>query len=221
MLFRSGDSKGGKTWPRFVGTIPQQIAALKAQLDTAKAPETRASLQRRLKIQEQYKLATDVIRPTPPGVTLNDRMTLFRGGREIDIEFIGRAHTGGDIVVYLPKERVLIGGDIVSTNPSNMGDGYVGDWIQTLENMKKLDFDVVLPGHGPAFREKERIDWWEEYLKDFWAQVQEMKRQGVSVDDAAKRIDMRKHAAHYASITAVGVDRDAVLGAYEVLDGTR
>ncbi len=217
----AGDSKGGKTWPRFVGTIPQQVVTLVAQLDTAKAPENRAALQRRLKIQEQYKLATDVIRPTAPTVTLNDRITLFRGGREIDIRFIGRAHTGGDVVVFLPREKVLIGGDLVSTNPSNLGDAYAGDWLQTLENMKKLDWDILLPGHGQPIREKERLDHWADYLRDFWAQVQELKKQGVSVDDAARRIDMRKQAAHYPNITAVGVDRDAVLGAYEVLDGAR
>ena len=216
-----GDSKGGKTWPRFVGSVPAQIAALKAQLDTAKAPDVKASLQRRLKIQEQYKLATDIITPTPPTVTFKDKIRLFRGGKEIDLIFLGRAHTGGDIVVYLPQEKVLIGGDIVSTQTSNLGDAYAGDWIQTLENMKKLDFDILLPGHGPAFKEKERLDYWEDYLKDFWAQVQAMKKQGVSVDDAAKRIDMRKQAVHYPNITAVGVDRDAVLGAYEVLDGLR
>ena len=217
----AGDSRGGKTWPRFVGTIPQQIAALQAQIDTAKAPDTKAALQRRLKIQEQYKLATDVVRPTPPTVTLEDRITLFRGGREIDIRFIGRAHTGGDVVVFLPQEKILIGGDLVSTNPSNLGDGYAGEWIQTLENLKKLDFTILLPGHGPALKDRAPIDSWEDYLKDFWAQVQELKKQGVSVDDAAKRIDMRKQAAHYPSITSAGVDRDAVLGAYEVLDGLR
>jgi glyoxylase-like metal-dependent hydrolase (beta-lactamase superfamily II) len=204
-----------------VGSVPQTIAQIKAQIDTAKSPETKAALQRRLKVQEQYKLATDVIRPTPPNVTLKDKMTLFRGGREIEILYLGRAHTAGDVVVYLPQQKILIGGDVVSTQTSNLGDAYAGDWPQTLENLKKLDFDVVLPGHGPAFTDKARIDWWEEYLKDFWTQVQAMKKQGVSVDDAAKRIDMRKHAAHYPNITSVGVDRDAVLGAYEVLDGTR
>ena len=44
---------------------------------------------------------------TPPNVTLVDRMTLFRGDREIRLLYLGRGHTGGDVVVYLPKERVL------------------------------------------------------------------------------------------------------------------
>jgi cyclase len=206
---------------RFVTNAVQQIATLRAQLDTAKSPETRAALERRIAVQEAYKRATDAVRPTPPNVTINQRMTLHHGGREIRIEFLGRGHTGGDVIVYLPRERVLIGGDLVSTQPSNMTDGYVPDWIETLDRLKQLDFDVVLPGHGPPFREKERIDWWQAYLKDFWSQVTKLHDQKVSVDDAAKRVDMRAHASHYPNITAVGADRDAVAAAYGLLEGKR
>jgi glyoxylase-like metal-dependent hydrolase (beta-lactamase superfamily II) len=161
------------------------------------------------------------VRPTPPTVTLDHRLTLFRGSREIRLEFFGRGHTGGDVVVYLPAERVLITGDLLSTGIPYMGDGYVPDWIETLERLEELEFDVVLPGHGQAFREKERIAYFKAYLVDFWTQVAQLHRAGVAAEEAARRIDMRAHASHYPAIRAAGVDLHAVLGAYEVLAGER
>jgi len=220
-MLATGGSLRSRSHQRFIETLPQQIAALRASLDTARSAEGRAAIERRLHIQENYKIATDAVRPTPPTVTMDHRLTLHRGRREIRLEFFGRGHTGGDIVVYLPQERVLITGDLLPAALPYMGDGYVPDWIETLAKLKELEFDVVLPGHGTPFREKERIDNLQAYLADFWAQVVRLRTAGATAEEAAQRIDMRAHAAKYASIQGVGVDLHAVLAAYEVLAGTR
>jgi cyclase len=220
-MLANGTSLKGPTYPRFIGALPQQIAALRAQLDTATTPQSRAALEQRIRIQESYRLATQNVRPTPPTVTFNRRLTLNRGGREIRIEFFGRGHTGGDVVVYLPRERVLIAGDLIGMATNFMGDGYVPDWIETLQRLKELDFDVILPGHGQPLRGKERLDYFQAYLQDFWAQVTKLEKEGASIEEAARRIDMRAHASHYPAIQSVGADRDAVAAAYGLLDGTR
>jgi glyoxylase-like metal-dependent hydrolase (beta-lactamase superfamily II) len=123
--------------------------------------------------------------------------------------------------VYLPGERILITGDLLSAGIPYMGDGYVPDWIETLERLKELDFEFVLPGHGQAFRGKERIDQLQAYLADFWNQITLLHRQGLAPEEAAARIDMRSHSDNYPSIRAIGVDLHAVLGAYEILSGAR
>jgi glyoxylase-like metal-dependent hydrolase (beta-lactamase superfamily II) len=217
----TGASLRGPGYQRFIGGLPQQIATLRAQLDTATTPATRAELQRRLRIQENYRAATDAVRPVPPTVSFDSRLTLFRGGREIRLLFFGRGHTGGDVVVHLPRERVLITGDLLTAGLSYMGDAFVPDWIETLERLKRLQFDTILPGHGQSFTQKERIDHFQAYLADFWTRVTELHRANVSAEDAARRIDMRNHAANFPSIRAVGVDLDAVRRAYEVLSGAR
>jgi glyoxylase-like metal-dependent hydrolase (beta-lactamase superfamily II) len=217
----SGASVRGRSYERFLGSLPHQIADLKARLDTTRESESRAALERQIRIQENYKLATDAVRPVSPTITMNQRMTLIRGGRLIHLEFLGRGHTGGDIVVYLPAERVLITGDLLTAGIPYMGDGYVPDWIETLERLKRLQFDVVLPGHGQAFRERERIDYLQSYFADFWSQVVSLHRAGVPAPEAAAQIDMRSHANHFPNIRTIGVDIDAVLGAYEVLSGAR
>src|SRR5205814_247658 len=78
-MLASGASKSGVTWARFVAPLPTQIAALEAQLDTTKSASDRAGLERRIRIQQAYKEATDAIRPVPPSITLDSRLTLQLG----------------------------------------------------------------------------------------------------------------------------------------------
>jgi glyoxylase-like metal-dependent hydrolase (beta-lactamase superfamily II) len=156
-------------------------------------------------------------------VTLKNSMTLYRGGREIQLLSFGRGHTGGDVVVYLPKEKVLAAGDLLWAGaPGFMGDGYLAEWADTLEELKKLDVEAVIPGHGEvivgAVAARERITVMQAYLRDLWKKAGEMKTRGVSAADAAKQIDMTSHKTGYPQITAAGVDPRAVTRIYQVLD---
>jgi glyoxylase-like metal-dependent hydrolase (beta-lactamase superfamily II) len=155
----------------------------------------------------------------PPTVTLADHLTLYRGSREIRLLFLGRGHTGGDVVVYLPKERAVITGDLLVEGTSYIGDAFIRDWLQTLDRLRAIDFDVVLPGHGQAFRGKAKIDHFQAYLRDFWAQAEAQHARGVPAEQAAAAIDMRKHAPNYPAITAPGVSWHGVARVYEELEG--
>ena len=154
----------------------------------------------------------------PPGTTLSERMTLFRGGREIRLLFFGRGHTGGDVVVHLPAERVLITGDLLLPGLPFMGDGFPVDWVETLEELKALAFDVVIPGHGRPFSDRDRIDDLQSYLRDLWERTSEAYSQGLTPDQAAERIDLSDHSATYASLAGPGVPLPAVVRIYELLE---
>ena len=212
-----GSSLRGAGYDRYIGTVPGTIARLQQQRDTTKDAAARASLNQRIATQEEFKRQTDTIRATPPTVSFDHTMTLYRGGREIRLYFVGRAHTGGDVFVFLPKERVLVSGDALQSGLPFMGDGFFADWPETLEKLKALDFDVVLPGHGAPFRDRNRITYLQEYMRDFWVKVQEQRRLGATAEEASRRIDMRSHAAHFPGITAAGADIDGVRRAYELL----
>lgn len=215
----AGDSMRGRAYDSFVGGLPGQIAQLKQRIAAATDAGERTKLQQQLAVTENHLTNTKAVKATPPTVTLSQSMTIHRGGREIRLLFLGRGHTGGDVVVYLPKERVLSTGDLLTFGTSFLGDAYFTDWIETLERVKGLEFDVVLPGHGEAFRGKDKFEHWQAYLRDFWSQAQKLQKAGVSVEDAAKQIDMRAHAAHYPAITSPGVSPAGVERAYELLDG--
>ncbi len=213
-----GKSQSGRSYDAFVGTLPDQIAQLKARIDTTSDAEQQSELEQRLIVQERYLAATNSIEPAAPTTTLAQRMTLFRGDREIRLLFFGRGHTGGDVVVHLPQERVLVTGDLLTNGLAYMGDGYLTEWVETLEFLKGLEFDIILPGHGSAFQEKEKIDYFQAYLRDFQRQAERMHGAGVSAADAAQRIDMSTHSDHYANITGPGVSLLAVQRVYELLD---
>jgi cyclase len=215
----SGFSQRSRSYVTSIGTLPRQMEQVKERIANATDAAERTKLEAQLPIMERHYRATQAVTPTPPTVTLTETMTLHRGGREIRLLFLGRGHTGGDVVVYLPKERVVATGDLLPAGPSYLGDGYFADWITTLDRLKALDFDTVSPGHGDAFTGKAKIDHLQAYVRDFWSQAQKMHKAGVSAEDAAKQIDMRAHAANYPTIRQAGVNVDGVLRAYEFLDG--
>jgi len=198
--------------------VPKQLADLESRAASETDPAARAKLAQQVKAQQGLASSLKELKPTPPNVAVDDRMTLYRGGREIRILYLGRGHTGGDLVVYLPAERVLCSGDLLVNQIANLVDGYVDEWPATLEKLKALDFDDVIPGHGDPFKGKERIGWFQDYLRDLWRQASALHDQHVPADEAAKRIDLTAHKAHYASITGPGVNPTAVARIYAVIE---
>ena len=216
----AGDSTRGRSYEMFITTgLPTRIADLKAKLASAPAAD-RAGLESQLAIAETQLAGTQAIRVAPPTLTFADHLTLVRGGREIQLRYLGRAHTGGDIVVYLPKERAVITGDLLVEGTSYIGDGFTAEWPATLERLRALDFDVTLPGHGAPFRGKAKIDHFAAYLRDFRAQAEALHKAGVPAQDAAAKMDLRKHAVNYPTLTTPGVQWHGVARVYEELDGT-
>jgi glyoxylase-like metal-dependent hydrolase (beta-lactamase superfamily II) len=87
-------------------------------------------------------------------VTYSSKLVLYSGSREIQLLFLGRGHTAGDTVVFLPRERIVCTGDLMESRLAYMGDAFFDEWVTTLEALKKLDFALVLPGHGAPFGDK-------------------------------------------------------------------
>jgi glyoxylase-like metal-dependent hydrolase (beta-lactamase superfamily II) len=216
----AGKSQDSRAREFFVGGIPNTIKNLEGRLAAAKDEKEREMAQRQLEIQRTFLEGTNAVKPTAPNVTLTHTMSLFRGGREIRIMHLGRGHTAGDVVVFLPKERIVATGDLLVENTSYMGDAFFTDWIETIEVLKKLDFDTVLPGHGQAFKGKAKLDHWQAYLRDFWSQAQKFHKADVPWEEAAKQVDLRGNAVNYPSIRAAGITPNhGMLRAYEILDG--
>ena len=200
--------------------LPTQIETLRKRIDAEPDAAAKAKLRTQLQVTENNYASQKELKPTPPNVTLTTQMTLFRGDREIQIRFLGRGHTAGDVVVYLPKEKIVITGDFLTSGLSNMSDSYPDEWAASLDALKKLDFDTVLPGHGEAFTDKAKIDYFQAYLRDVWTETSRLKKQGVSAEQAAKQVDMTKHKANLP-IQAPGIPPIAATRIYELLDGAR
>ena len=198
--------------------LPDQIEALKKQVSGEKDAQQRAMLQQQLAATEAEQKQFAEIKPTPPTMTYRSNLTLVRGRREIRLMFLGRGHTPGDTVVFLPKERIVCTGDLMESRLAYMGDGIFDEWITTLDAVKKLDFDTVLPGHGVPFHEKALITAYQSYLKDLMTQVAKLRAQGMSADQAAQKVDLTSHKADFPQITGPGADLRGVRRMYQWMD---
>jgi glyoxylase-like metal-dependent hydrolase (beta-lactamase superfamily II) len=198
--------------------LPNQIESLKQQVSAEKDSQRRATLQARLAATEAEQRQFADIKPIPPTMTYTSSMTLYRGAREIRFLFLGRGHTPGDTVVFLPKERIVCTGDLMESQLAYMGDALFDEWITTLDALKKLDFDTVLPGHGVPFHEKSLITAYQSYLQDLIAQVAKLRAQGLTADEAAQKADLTSHKADFPQITGPGADLRGVRRMYQWMD---
>jgi cyclase len=187
-----------------------------------KDPGRKAALQKKLAdtqaATKDFVRDIQEIKPTPPNMTYTDRLVLHRGGREIDLLFLGRGHTGGDTVVFLPKERIVCTGDLMESRIAFMGSAFFDEWLTTLDALKRLDFVVDLPGHGAPFKDKGLITAFQSYLRDVMAQAAKLRAQGVSADDAAKRVDLTAHAKDFPDIEGVGAEVRGIRRVYAWMD---
>src|SRR6266851_2788181 len=126
-------TKGLKRIQDHIRQVPAEIAKLKADLAVAGSGERRAQLADDLKQAEAYQAEVTAMKPALPTMAFDRTMKLYRRDREIHLLYLGRAHTEGDVFVYLPKERTVITGDAVIGWTPYMGDGNPAgrDWLRT------------------------------------------------------------------------------------------
>jgi glyoxylase-like metal-dependent hydrolase (beta-lactamase superfamily II) len=124
-----------------------------------------------------------------PTITFEGSMTLWFGELEIQIRQMGRGHTKGDTVVWLPEHRVLFSGDLVEYGATPYtGDAYLRDWPVTLERLRQLDPAMIVPGRGAALRTpptvKEGLDGTRDFLITLFSSV----KAGVDADKPLRTI---------------------------------
>ena len=105
---------------------------------------------------------------TWPTTTFDGMMTVYLGKRRVDIMQLGRAHTAGDAVVWVPDAEVMFTGDIVEYHSAcYCGDGHFADWGDTLDNIASFDPVCIAPGRGDALVGREMVEAAIENTRDF------------------------------------------------------
>jgi glyoxylase-like metal-dependent hydrolase (beta-lactamase superfamily II) len=123
-----------------------------------------------------------------PTLTFDRSLVLRRGATVVYLLFLGRGHTDGDVVAFLPRERVVATGDLVHCWSPYLGDSYPFDWVRTLEELEKLDFDVVLPGHCDALKGKETIRLWREFITAVLDETAKAIGEGLGLEQVIDRV---------------------------------
>ena len=131
--------------------------------------------------------------PGLPRVVFTDQTAVYLGGAEVQALHLGRGHTNGDIVIYFPDLRTIHTGDLINaTTPFNVdyaNGGSALEWTKTFDNIAKLNFDTVIPGHGPIMT---RADF-ENYrtrVSTLLQRMTELVRQGTKKEEFRSKIKM-------------------------------
>ena len=127
---------------------------------------------------------------TPPNLTFSDTLTLHLGPRPVELRFFGKAHTRGDVAVYLPTEGVLFAGDLSFHDyVPNARDGFPREWTQTARRVEEVACDVIVPGHGPLGGPSNLAEM-RECLELIVAQGERAFAEGKSAEEARAGLDL-------------------------------
>ena len=140
-----------------------------------------------------------------PRITFTDETSVWLGGKEVRAHWFGRGHTSGDAIIYFPELKVIHTGDLfLATGPGRAGaptrppgsnlfvdssqGGSLLDWTKTLDGALSLDFDTVIPGHGPVSK-KEDVRAFRNGVAAMQTHLRELVRAGTTKDNLAKMIE--------------------------------
>jgi cyclase len=171
----------------FAKESPAMLQALRAAADGD--DPALASLGRRL---ADWDFSGVELRP--PTRLIEDRSSLDLDGIEVKLLYVGPAHTAGDVIAHLPSERIVFTGDVLFRGCTPIGwEGTYDKWITALDSIVALDPALIVPGHGPLCgvegpREMKR------YLEYVRGESKRFFEQGLTVLEAAKRIDLGPYA---------------------------
>jgi cyclase len=214
-----------------VEKMPGQIDAIKKQLAGGLArdgkPLTDAQKERLQFFADTFSQQLPDLRETHivlADITFDQTFTLYDGGKEIRlIHYPG--HTRGDVAVFLPAEKVLVTADLLDDMPFT-GHGSPAGLVETLLAIDKLDFDIIIPGHGGICHGRDHLHLVTQLFESIVSQVKSAVAAGLSLDDIRKKVDVEKFRAQltagedHANRAFDGFVPAAIDRAYQEASGT-
>jgi len=129
------------------------------------------------------------LRPLAPTRRFTDAMTVDVGGRKIELRHMGSGNTNGDIIAYLPKEKILATGDVI-VRPTPYGFySHPRSWVVVLKQLKTLPASYIVPGHGEIMTDTDYIDLLIDALSFVADNVDRLAAEGKSLDEVRAALD--------------------------------
>jgi len=208
--------------PGLESQLPKYLKDLEARAETN--PALKATLDDDRFFLEQKK----GVRHAFPNVTFSDRLNIELGERHIEVLHYERAVTPGDAFVYLPREKVLLIGDLI-VNPITFAlSGYPSEWVRTLEKIDQLEFTTMVTGHGPPVHDRTLLHATLDVFRALLKEGKAARANGLTVDQAKEAIFPSLHDT-MVKITGDNPSRNAAFKTqlvdwylhrvYEELDG--
>jgi len=160
----------------------------------AKDEESRDGWRALGRLFTQYVRDMDGALTLAPSEDFKDRLELPDRVAPAEALFLGRANTDGDALVWLPRQRVLVTGDVV-VSPIPFGYGsYPADWLKVLAKVRGYPFRILVPGHGLPQGDRAYLDRLSELIQAVRAKVARLARQGLTLDEVQARVDFKAEA---------------------------
>jgi len=204
---------GVEYWTKMAADVDARLAKGANAQGAPLTDEQKSRLQEQSKTLRAFLPKIPALRVVLPSLTINDGLSVHDGSREIRIAHLGPGNTQGDVVVYLPKERILATGDLlVHPVPFAYGSSWP-EWADTLKKLRAFEADVIVPGHGPAMRDKVYLDGVIEMFESLLQQVRAAIKSGLSLDDTKKAVDLEQFRVRFAGEDPVrkGIFADSIL----------
>ena len=146
-----------------------------------------------LQLMQREKVSPDEQKARLPDETYRDRLTLYLGGKEIQILHVGRAHTRGDSIIYVPQDRIAYLRELFFADQFlYIDDGYGLDWLKSLDAIEALGAEIFVPAHGPIPADpretQQGLRRFRQMLVDIRDAVQKEVARGATEDQAVATV---------------------------------
>jgi len=195
---RMAMSEGG--YPAFIAALRNRLNKNESVFGGPMNDEERTTYASDINIAERYMAENQQIEIVLPTTTLEDRLTVRRGSRVIDILYLGRGHTSGDIIVHLPKEGIVISGDLVAWPVPYVGSpqSHPADWSKSLEKLIALNPSTIVPGHGPVLKGTSYVKLLARLFRFIGEQVAAAVKRGETLDQTRASVNLDDFQKQFA-----------------------
>ena len=143
---------------------------------------------------ENLRELTRGLKVTLPDITFDHRLSIHLGSQLLELIFVGHCHSVGDIIVYIPKEKIVFAGDLLLyKNHPNIREGNMVNWIQALDLIYGLPVETIVPGHGGIIKGKEECRVIKEYFLKVKSKVEEEVKQGKNLEDIKRDFSLPEY----------------------------
>lgn len=179
--------------------VPHQIDDIQARLAKASSDADKRYYMDLIRQLKAYQAEMQSYPLELPTITFSKSYVVKDTAGDLHIEFHGRAHTAGDVVVFSPQKRVVAAGDVIIGFLPNVADGYPRPWPATISSIGQLPFDRLIPGHGPVHQNRARMTQMRNFIEELTGRIEEGKKAGQPLAEMQKTLTM-------ASIKTLQVD---------------
>lgn len=181
---------GRKNLQSNLDRVPATIDQVQKIAAKASTPERKAAFEALVPQLKAYQAEMQSYPLDLPDITFDKSYVIKDRAHDLHIEFHGRAHTAGDVIVFCPQRRAMASGDAIISFGPNLEDGFPRDWPQTVDSMLSLKPASIMPGHGPVQTGTAHAVMFRNLIEEVTALVDEGKRAGKTLEELLKTINL-------------------------------